>query len=149
MKTSLSIVREFFPNVTHARDARKPITIEVTKNDATISKRRAHRECAMAVACKRAFKVDGVIIARTTAYLVKGTTATRFKLPPSVAREITSFDRGSDFAPGVYTLSKPSESHKMDSPGGNGKRNGKGSSRAHQHLTTGIRAVLGGQDAQV
>lgn len=146
MKPSRAVTR-FFPEVTNTKDAKRPIQIEVTKGDVSVSKRRAHSGCAMAVACKRKLKVDGVIIARSTAYLIKGKTAIRFGVPGSLEREVTSFDRGSNFEPGVYQLSKPGK--RVGGGGGKaptGKRHGPGQFR---HITSHIREVLGGKDVQV
>jgi len=40
----------------------------------------------------------------TSSYVIKGKKALRFATPASVQREIVSFDRHGDFAPGDYTL---------------------------------------------
>ncbi len=80
--------------------------IEVTPRDASSKAVRDHNGCAMAVACKRALKLDGVIISRSIAYLIKGDHATRFKLPESISREVVSFDRGAGFAVGKYELER-------------------------------------------
>lgn len=144
---SLRTVQKFFPNVTTVHDARSHIQVEVTKADDKTSKKHRHVECAMAVACKRKFKADGVIIARSIAYLIRGKTAIRFGVPTSVEREVTSFDRGAGFDPGIYSLTRPP--HKMGQKGGNKNKTGKGKSIAYKHVTTGIRAVLGGKDAKV
>ena len=146
----LAIVQRHFPNVTKVEDAKKNLTIEVTKHDESSSKRRNYEECAMAVACKRAYKADGVIIARSVAYLVKGTLAVRFKIPGSVAREITSFDRGAEFNPGTYFLSKvhPTKSLEGRKKWDKGKGGNTGPSREIRkyHHTENIRAVLGSVD---
>lgn len=146
----LRIVHKHFPNVKTAIDAQKNLSIEVTISDEKTSKRRNMSECAMAVACKRAYKADGVILARSVAYLIKGNLAVRFRIPPSVAREITSFDRGAGFTPGTYQLSKPTPKMTLDykvktskSPGGS---KGDKGIRIFRHTTTGIRAVLGSVD---
>src|SRR6267143_179111 len=104
MPNPLSIVNKFFPKVTKVRDATSNIEIEVTKTDQNIAKKMKHDECAMAVACKRKMHLDGVIMAISTAYLIKDNVATRYKVPISVGREITSFDRGAPFAVGTYKL---------------------------------------------
>ena len=151
----LRIVNRHFPKVTKVIDAKENLKIEVTSQDEKTSKRRNLNECAMAVACKRAYKADGVILARSTAYLVKDTLAVRFKIPVSVAREITSFDRGAQFAPGIYHLSRPAPSFLLTAKtkdnlerGGKGGNTGKsrGLRKIAIHRTTGIRAVLGGLD---
>lgn len=95
-------------------DSSRNAKIEVTKGDEATSRKKSHKGCAMAVACKRKFHLDGVIISRNRAYLVKGTQARRFTLPPSVSREVVSFDRGGGFEPGEYQLSKIPEGMKLD-----------------------------------
>jgi len=111
--STLSNIKKFFPQVLSVTDASRNAVIEVTKKDVDSSKIKKHAECAMAVACKRKFHVDGVVISRTVAYLVKGKRARRFHLPESVSREVVSFDRGAGFAPGNYELAAISPSNKM------------------------------------
>jgi hypothetical protein len=150
-------VQRHFPQVTTVKAAENNLEIEVLPSDEKASKRRNHEECAMAVACKRAYKADGVIIARSVAYLVKGTLAIRFLIPESVSREITSFDRGGPFNPGTYHLQKPNPAmdpeyrKKINAARERDpkeKKNGKGQKKLHKkrHITQGIRAILGGID---
>lgn len=146
----LQIVQRHFPNVTTVKDATKNLTIEVTKHDESSSKRRNHGECAMAIACKRAYHADGVIIARSVAYLVKDRLAIRFKIPHSVSREITSFDRGGPFSPGTYFLSRPAKADTLATKNKRDKYDGGNTGPSREirkyHLTTGIRTVLGSVD---
>jgi hypothetical protein len=114
MSSALLTVRKFFPNVKVVRDAKFNATVEVTAQDVSSSKKKKHAECAMAVACKRKFHLDGVIISKSIAYLVKSNKARRFQVPESIAREVVSFDRGSGFTPGKYSLSAPCESNTLD-----------------------------------
>lgn len=149
MPTALSVVRSFFPKVQKVVDASHPLRIEVTDKDASSKGNKKHDSCAMAVACKRKFHLDGVIISRSMAYLVKGNKARRFQLPQSVAREIVSFDRGAGFEPGEYRLNPVQESAKLLGKrwGGNGKptkhRNRNAPKRFH-HRTGGVRSSLSG-----
>jgi hypothetical protein len=145
---ALHNVRKFFPKVTRVTDATKGLEIEVTKQDDKISRRNDHAGCAMAVACKRELKLDGVIISRSVAYLVKGDEAVRYYVPESASREIVSFDRGGGFEPGTYGLTKPGyklgHSHGL---GGTSKdANGSMAKRFH-HLTNNVRTVLGSREA--
>lgn len=149
MGDALSTVRKFFPGVTKVVDAIKPADIEVLLSDATTKGVKNHEHCAMAVACKRKFHLDGVIISRSTAYLVKGKQARRFKLPPATAKEIVSFDRGGGFAPGTYRLSAVGDWAKLGRQQGSNKpkqTNGSGTKERFRHITTDIRTVLGGSD---
>ena len=115
MASALQIVRHFHPEVTTVKDAKRNIHIEVLPRDTQVATVKNHKECAMAIACKRRFKLDGVIISVKTAYLIKGKTATRFNLNDSVSREVVSFDRKAGFAPGEYQLNSPGPGRKIGS----------------------------------
>lgn len=144
-KKVVTTVRKFFPQVEVVKDATEPLHVEVTQHDASVSKRKKHSECAMAVACKRSKNLDGVIVSASMAYLVKGKTAVRYSLPQSVAREVISFDRGGGFAPGSYALRKPN--HELSK--GTHHQVGPNMRRKHHikhHFTSGIRTVLGAKD---
>jgi hypothetical protein len=144
--TALRIVRSFFPKVLKVKDADGPLIVEVTKEDNKNSHVREHNGCAMAVACKRTTKADGVIIAVKTAYVINGTTATRYKLPESISREIVSFDREAGFDVGAYRFVPYSPSahlgvtHSRDE---SDRHTNSGPARKFKHLTSGIRTVLG------
>lgn len=145
MPTALSVVKRHFPEVTEVVDAGRNMLIEVTKADERIANKQNHKTCAMAVACKRKTEADGVLISVNTAYIIKGTVARRYTLPPSVSREVVSFDRNGGFAPGVYQLSKIGENQKLgvSHPVKNGNGHGGGNERRFYHRTEGIRTALG------
>jgi|SRR6267142_1268100 len=149
MATALALVKKFFPEVKTVTDAKKNVNIEVTNADDKAAAKKSHKTCAMAVACKRKFKLDGVVISVNRAYLVKGDRAERFELPPSVSREVVSFDRGGGFEPGEYQLSKPGPSVKLGhhyKKTGNGHSGGDGERKVTHH-TGGIRTALGSKMA--
>lgn len=100
--SALSIVRKYHPAVTMMVDAAKPISFQVTKADCSRGKKGSPESCALARAAGRQW--DGAVISRTRAYLIKGKRAIRYAVPQSVAREIVSFDRNHNFAPGKYSL---------------------------------------------
>ena len=150
MATALQLVRKFFPQVKNVVDATRNAEIEVTPQDDRVAKRKSHKTCAMAVACKRKFHLDGVIISQNRAYLVKGDKARRFTLPPSVEKEVVSFDRGGGFEPGSYQLSKVPKGIRLD----RSVKTGTGHSgshptgvRRHRHMTGGVRLSLGSKQA--
>ena len=147
-RDALKVVQQFFPQVTSVVDAVRPTLIEVTNKDANPRAAKNHAECALAVACKRAMNLDGVIIARSVAYLVKGRKARRFMIPPSTAREVVSFDRGAGFAPGTYLLSAIGKNKRLGERTGTAKDKGTGNGKPKQfrHVTANIRTVLGGVD---
>src|SRR5579864_3072095 len=88
---SLNIVRKYFKNVDEVVDSKESLSVEVTPRDVSTSERRAHVGCAMAVACKRAKHLDGVIISTSIAYLIKDNKATRYQVPERISREVVSF----------------------------------------------------------
>ena|SRR5579863_4573141 len=145
MSEALKIVQEYFPGVLSVKDAKEPIIVQVTKQDNNSAKVRDHKACAMAVACKRAEHADGVIVSVMTAYVIKGTTATRYHLPESVSREVVSFDRDAGFQPGEYTMIPPCATSRLGAiTGGNNPERGKTGKKARKHhKTVGIRTVLG------
>lgn len=146
MPSALAVVRKFHPQVRSIKDATGPITVEVTPNDVKESKVKSHRACALAVACQRKLKLDGIVVSRAMAYLVKGTRAVRYKLPESAIREVIAFDRGGSFDIGNYTLQEPPEYLRLGAKKAHphsyrGKLDG---SRRMRHITGNIRATLGG-----
>jgi hypothetical protein len=149
MPTALQVVQKFFPEVKEVVDAERNAIIEVTKQDEKTANKKSHKTCAMAVACKRKFNLDGVVISVNRAYLVKGKKARRFMLPESVSREVVSFDRDGGFEPGEYELQKVPRSSRLDRViKGNGHGGGSPNSpRRHVHKTGGIRTSLGSKMA--
>ena len=148
MASALDIVQKVFPNVTSVVDATKDNKIEVTKKDTTSATVRNHKACAMAVACKRKLELDGVIMSISTAYLIKGNKATRYKVPQAVSREIVAFDRDATFEPGEYHLKAISKGQTLGrdkGPSFAGTRTAP-SSKRFRHKTDGIRSSLGSKN---
>lgn len=114
-KGALARVQKHFPQVTKVQDATKPISIQVKKVDSRNGKKKDPTSCAMAKAACRELHADGAIINIGTSYVIKGNKAVRYRTPQSVAREIVSFDRHQDFAPGKdYNLTPFSPTLKLD-----------------------------------
>lgn len=144
MAAALRIVQQFFPEVKWVNDAKEPIVVQVTKQDNNSAKVKNHKACAMAVACKRSEKAEGVIVSMTMAYVINGTVATRYRLPQSVSREVVSFDRAAGFDPGEYQMSVPVPSGKLGAVRGTGgRRTGEKKKIKRIHYTGGVRTVLG------
>ena len=147
--SALSTVNKFFPRVKKVTDATEKTIIEVTARDAASKAVKDYGACVMAVACKRKLHLDGVIIARSVAYMVKGDEAIRYLVPATVAREIVSFDRGSGFEVGTYELAKICKTHKLGERGGReidpNRDHGDKKVRKFRHVTANIRSVLGGE----
>jgi len=106
-------VKRLFPQVETVVDAELPVEIDVTAADCETSQRLNPAECAMAQAGRRELHADGVIIGISSSYVIKNKQALRFATPESVRREIVSFDRHKDFAPGMYNLVPKSPSTKL------------------------------------
>jgi hypothetical protein len=143
---SLGMVKGYFPKVETVEDADKPVIVEVTKADVTNSTVKNHETCALALACKRYFHADGVIIGLTTSWIVRGKVATRFRNAGTVSREITSFDRKAGFDIGFYLLAPASPSNRLGlerayDPVRKAK-NGKGK-HSFKHYTRNVRTTLG------
>lgn len=148
--SALNNVQAVFPNVTKVVDAKKDTHFEVTKADGKSAAVRNHTACAAAVACKRKLELDGVIMSVSTAYLIKGNVATRYKVPEAISREITAFDRDAVFEPGEYNLKAITESAKLGSAKGTHRKgalspnSGNGNlAKRFTHKTEGIRSALG------
>jgi len=141
---ALDIVRKFYPNVTTVVDAAKSLNIHVTKEDVAASDKKDHSGCAVAKACLRLKPVDGAIVSISTAYLIKGRRAVRYKVPQAIAREIISFDRAAKFEPGEYILNAPSLYQKLGAAAATGSNNrkGGGSVGGFHHVSNGIRKSL-------
>lgn len=139
--SSLDIVRKFYPQVTSVKQATKNLRIRVTRADAKTGGIKDHQACAMARACRRALMMDGAVVSLGTAYLIKGQVATRYQVPHAISREIVSFDRGSGFEPGLYTLHKPQERKHRDSKT---RRSGPSGQKVRaKHITSNVRTALG------
>src|SRR5258705_232007 len=92
-------------------DADNDIELHIKPIDIKNSRKNDAANCAAAKAGQRELKRDiRVFISRT--YIKNKKHWVRFITPPSISREITSFDRGASFEPGEYTLKAPCESSK-------------------------------------
>ncbi len=134
-ETSLNMVQRYYPKVRSVEDAKKPLDVPVSKTDCTNAKPESFTDCAFAKACKRA-DFDGAIVTLTTAYLVKGEKAIRYKVNNTLSREIVVLDRtrdGDRFRAGQYRLSAPAPSIALGPRQYKEKRKGR-------HMPTGKRA---------
>lgn len=138
-------IKRMFPNVTTIIDAKKSIQVHVEGRDCKNAEPLNPRECAMARAAKREYKVDAAVIGISSSYIIKGNKATRFKTPNTVQREIVSFDRHSDFEPGEYHLAVHSPSLRLgvNSHSGKKKSTTNHASKRKIHKTVKIREFVG------
>jgi hypothetical protein len=127
-------------------EARKPIVIELTREDIAGARQQDQENCGFARACTRMKGVTGAYFFRTTCWLQYDDRLVRYMLPPSVQREIVCFDRGGKMAPGTYQLSPPRSTRtlraarKRSKPGRH-KPKGTGVKRGHVHYTTMVRTA--------
>jgi hypothetical protein len=111
---SLQRVKRLFPKVETVSDwTGARITVTVTETDAQKASPGVESRCALAKAACRSLKLDGAIIGLSYSYLIKGTHATRYNTPATVAREMVSFDRNRDFDKGAYHLARISKSNRL------------------------------------
>ncbi len=142
---ALKIVQKYHPNVTSVVDSKNDLVIEVTDHDDKNSKIKNHAHCAMAEACQRQEHADGAIISVSSAYIIKGDVAIRYRIPESVSREVVSFDRKGGFEPGIYKLNKPYRAELLGNGLPHGKPSGTKPNRAATkfiHKTQNIRTNL-------
>lgn len=141
-------VKRAFPQVKTIVDATRAVEVSVNRRDCKVSKRLNATECALATAAKRELKSDGVIIGMGTSYVIKGSQAIRFETPESVQREIVSFDRHQDFAPGDYYLKPVSPSRKLNSGRSSNRTGGKDKNQSHRkiHHSARVRVIPKGME---
>lgn len=114
MPTALSLIQQYHPQVKSVVDAKQAVRVDVTKEDSVKGSKRAPNKCAMARAFEREKDYDGAVISTSVSYLIKGDKAVRYKTPEAVTREIISFDRHADFAPGRYSLKPPGKTGTLE-----------------------------------
>lgn len=141
--SALNIVNKFQPGVRRVVDAKTPVSINVSAHDCAVGASGKADECAMARALKRKF--DGAIVSKAIAYLIKGDTAYRYRVPSSVRTEIVSFDRHHDFRPGSYHLSAPCTTERLAAKRKNRKpseaKRKTGKPVRRRHLPDGVRSL--------
>jgi hypothetical protein len=93
-------------------DAKRALDVKITAADCKGAVPHNQTKCAIARALKRSGAKEAYVL-RTTAWIDDGDHLVRYALPPSLQKEVVSFDRSGDFRPGSYALS----------PAPNAKRN--------------------------
>jgi hypothetical protein len=91
-------------------DGKEPLTLKVSKLDVLRATRKNSKCCAFARACKRQVDVTAAYFFRSTAWLEYPDKLVKYDLPPSVQKEIVSFDRAGIVASGTYHLRPPTPS---------------------------------------
>src|SRR3990167_6395415 len=86
-------------------DARSPLRIEVTKREISTASKKDPSCCAFANATKRQHDIKAAYFFMSTAWVERGDgTLVRYRLPPSMQKEIVAFDRNKTMEPGDYQL---------------------------------------------
>jgi hypothetical protein len=89
--------------------------VSVNQKDVDLAKRKNPEACALARACTRSHgDVKRAYFFRSSAWLEYDDRIVRYALPPSTQKEIVAFDRAKAFEPGVYQLSTPRKSIRLD-----------------------------------
>ena len=127
------------------RDAKKDITITVTKGDVHRASLKDPSSCAMAKACNRELGKEARIhISRVYLAPNGGKYWLRYAVSQRLRTEIISFDRGGSFAPDTYTLLAPTRSKVLGYSSTQLPRNGGGHKgnrkiRGPKHIVKDIR----------
>lgn len=86
-------------------DADAAIDVTITKADIQGAVANNQTCCAIARALKRKPGVKEAYVFRSVVWIEQDEHLVRYGLPPSLQKEIVSFDRSGDFRPGHYGLS--------------------------------------------
>lgn len=119
-------------------DATEPVNLEITKLDIKNAKKSDPANCAAAVAGKRTLHKE-VRVFLTRTYVKEKSHWVRYVTPESVSREITSFDRGAAFEPGIYQMNRPSKTAKLGAHRGYSTARTGAKRRALYHSTVNVR----------
>ncbi len=86
-------------------DAKRPVTLVITKRDVTTADTKEPAHCVVAKACRRMMNAAEVRVHLSRTYVrANEGNWTRFFTPRSLRQEIIAFDRGGKFEPGQYQL---------------------------------------------
>lgn len=130
-------------------DSKKDLVVTVTQKDISKGVRKNPKCCAFSRAVRRENqKVGRAFVFMSSAYLEIGKQLVRVIVPQSVQKELVSYDRGGDMAPGEFTFKAPAGSQTLEAgrarsakrPGRHQPGNTK-IKRAVRHATTGVRTV--------
>ena len=131
--------------MTECYDSPVGVEVSVSKKDCETAKKLNPSECALAQAAKKELHADGVIIGMSTSYIIKGKRALRFATPESVSREIISFDRHQDFAPGEYYLTPKAPTARLGTEQKNYRTNPNKTVKRKVHISARVRELPRGR----
>jgi hypothetical protein len=119
-------LRKHHPTLKIVVDAAGPMDIAVNRADVGKAKRKDTNQCAIAVAAMRTEEPDAVVASRSRLYIIKNNIAYRYIMPVTAIRELTSFDRGASFSPGVYHMCPPTHTSSLGADRVNHKTHSRG-----------------------
>ena len=130
-------------------DAKKPLRLEVMREDIRDASKKVPNSCAVAKACTRAMGVKGVKVHVSRLYLnTNDKSWTRYVVSGAMRNEIIAYDRGGKFMPGVYVLNAPQKCKRLGVKQTDRKRgarpevkNPAKKLRAYSHVTN-VRATI-------
>ena len=127
-------------------DAKKPLRISISKQDATKGKTKDPGACAAARAIVRTVadcKSARVHLGRT--YVEFPDKWVRYKTPDGLKIEIVSFDRGTkaEYAEGEYTLYAPSPADRIGARNGRGVSGSTAGKKKRPHIARVIHQIEG------
>jgi hypothetical protein len=99
-------------------DGTERVFVTVTNTDIVKAKKVDSKGCALSRATMRLPGVNAAYFFRSKAFIEYDDRIEKFDLPPSVQKEIVSFDRAHIFASGVYQLTPPAASRSNEAQRG-------------------------------
>lgn len=134
-------------------DAKSPLMLKVEKEDVDKSTLKNSKMCAFARAAERTLPIRAAFFFKTTAWLEYEDKIVRYNLPPSMQKEIISFDRSRSMEPGTYRLASVNPAGTLkakDAWRAKAKKAGKTHQstgrvkgrKAFRHVTTNVRDVF-------
>lgn len=112
-QSPLKTVKKFYPDVTKVVDAPQGLAVTVGWEDVEEAIRRDPQHCAVANACERSLHLDGALISKSVAYLVKGRVATRYIIPNVISKQIAEFDSLGDFMEQTFKFYAPGPTQQL------------------------------------
>lgn len=108
--TVLSNVRKYFPKVEEVQDAVEDVLFQVKAIHTQIGVKKAKRKCPIAWALRETLGASGVVVGKTTIFVVHDKVATRYRNHCDLMEQLISFDYGFPFVPGEYKIWAPQPS---------------------------------------
>jgi hypothetical protein len=91
-------------------DAEEPMELHVLKMDINRRNKKDPAHCALAECVMRQYDKQDVRVYLSRAYVKEDDHWVRYEVSQLARREITAYDRGGSFMPGIYRLNVPSPS---------------------------------------